>query len=268
MLRAHWRGYEIDSSEAAYEVAVPKPEELGTLVRALLSSGYFARKRYLVFEDPILRLRDYIIAHDQGDDKLTAKALGYLDKLIPCFNSKRLATINVRTIEAILNYVGAHRRELLEQKVFHFELSEEQLKTFEEYDYDFKPGGKVDETIFYSEEEIPLDGVVLYLNCYLEKLSKIPPEDQPKAREIASEILEKTGFPTFEEFLGEERDYLKENYDCLKPLSLRVRINPDATFLITGRWFDDGQFDFPYYRFFLQRASSKARAKIKFHMIY
>jgi hypothetical protein len=268
MLKAHWSGYEIDSSEAAYEVAVSKPEELGTLVRALLGSGYFTRSRYLVFEDPILRLRDHIIAHGHRDDKLTAKTLKCLERLIARFNPRRYVTINVRTIEALLNYVGIYREELLEHEVFHFEPTEEQREIYEEYEYKFESGGKVDETMFYSENEIPLDGVVLYLGCYLEKLSQIPPEDQSKAREIASEILKEIGLPIFETFLNGRRDYLKEQYDRPKPLSLRVRINPDATFLITGRWFDDGQFDFPYYQFFLQRAASKAKAKIKFHMIY
>jgi hypothetical protein len=79
MLKAHWCGFEIDSSEAAYEVKVPQPEELGTLVRGLLGSGYFVRSYYLLFEEPMVRLRDFIL---DREDKLGAKALDYLEKQI------------------------------------------------------------------------------------------------------------------------------------------------------------------------------------------
>ena len=58
-------------------------------MRALLGSGYFARTRYLVFEDPILRLRDYIIAHGRDDSKLTVKTLRYPEKLIARFDPER-----------------------------------------------------------------------------------------------------------------------------------------------------------------------------------
>jgi hypothetical protein len=82
MLKAHWSGFEIDSSEAAYEVKVPQPEELGTLVRALLGSGYFVRSHYLLFEEPMVRLRDFILERGDREDKLGAKALDYLEKQI------------------------------------------------------------------------------------------------------------------------------------------------------------------------------------------
>ena len=55
MLKAHWHGYEIDSSEAAYEVQVGQPEQLGSLARGILTSGYFVRSYYLVFEEPMKR---------------------------------------------------------------------------------------------------------------------------------------------------------------------------------------------------------------------
>jgi hypothetical protein len=51
-------------------------------------------------------------------------------------------------------------------------------------------------------------------------------------------------------------------------LSLRVRMNPDATFIVTGRWMDDGQFAFGYYDYLLGQAAKKAKAKIAMHMIY
>ena len=64
MLKAHWHGYEIDSSEAAYEFEVRRPEQLGTLVRGFLTSDYFVRSYYLVFEEPLVRLRDLMVARD------------------------------------------------------------------------------------------------------------------------------------------------------------------------------------------------------------
>jgi hypothetical protein len=129
MLKAHWSGYEIDSSEAAYEVKVKEPEEMGTLVRAFLTSGYFVRSYYLLFEEPMVRLRDFIKEHGDPKDKLAAKALEYLDKQIDKFDSEgyRASRIGVRAIQSILNYVGAHRQELLDAQLFRFELTRPDL---------------------------------------------------------------------------------------------------------------------------------------------
>jgi len=170
MLKAHWHGYEIDSSEAAYEVQVPQPEQLGTLLRGLLTSGYFVRSYYLAFEKPLTRLRDSIRTHGDLEDKLTAKTLEHLDKQITKFDpdSWKANRIGVRAIETILNYVGVHRQELLKAETFHFELTEYQKEMREDYDYDepFEPGSLVEEEIYYSEKEIPLDGVALFPVSY------------------------------------------------------------------------------------------------------
>jgi len=271
MLKARWSGFEIDSSEAAYEVMVPQPDELGTLVRAFLTSGYFVRSYYLLFEEPMVRLRDYIKEHGDLKDKLTAKALEYLNKQIDKFDPEgyRASRIGVRAIEAILNYVGAHRRELLEAGTFRFELTDEQREMYEDYDYEFEPGQRVDETDFYSENEIPLDGVVLYLGCSLVKLSKLSPEEQRITYGRTKQSYEDVGLlEELASWFGEPRDYVRENLDRSQPLTLRVRLNPDATFTITGRWFDDGQFIYPHYEFLLNQAAKKAGVKIGFHMIY
>ena len=116
MLKARWIGYEIDSSEAAYNVAVPEPEKLGTLVRALLGSGYFVRSHMLFSEESIVRLRDFVAAQTPSDEeaKETNKVLALLDKQIAKFNDRRPTTIGVRAIESILNYIGAHPHQLLE----------------------------------------------------------------------------------------------------------------------------------------------------------
>ena len=269
MLKARWSGFEIDSSEAAYEVMVPQPDELGTLVRAFLTSGYFVRSYYLLFEEPMVRLREFILARGDQEDRLGAKALNYLEKQIAKFRPDRASTIGVRAIEAILNYVGAHRRELLEAGTFRFELTEEQREMYEDYDYEFKPGQRVDETDFYSENEIPLDGVVLYLGCSLVKLSKLSPEEQRITYGRTKQSYEGVGLlEEMASWFGEARDYVREDLDRSQPLTLRVRLNPDATFTITGRWFDDGQFIYPHYEFLLNQAAKKAGAKIGFHMIY
>jgi len=47
-----------------------------------------------------------------------------------------------------------------------------------------------------------------------------------------------------------------------------VRLNPDATLSIHGRWMDDGQFAYGYYEYILSQAAKKAGAKIGFHMSY
>ena len=268
MLKAHWSGFEIDSSEAAYEVKVPKPEDLGTLVRAILTSGYFVRSYYLLFQEPMLRLRDFI--KERGEDELGAKVLEHLERQISKFKPDRASTIGVRAIEAILNYVGAHRRELLEAGTFCFEPTEEQKEMYEDMEYEFEPGQRVDETDFYSEEEVPLDGVVLYLGCSLVKLSKLSPEEQKRTYRRTKQSYRRAGL--LEELagwgLGEPRDHVREDLDRPQPLTLRVRLNPDATFTVTGRWFDDGQFIYPHYEFLLRQAAKKAEAKINFHMIY
>ena len=271
MLKGHWRGYEIDSSEAAYEVKVPQPEELGTLVRGLLTSGYFVRSYYLLFEEPMNRLQDFIKEHGDPKDKLAARALQHLDKQIAKFDptSYRASRIGVRAIEPILNYVGAHGPELLEAQIFRFELAEEQEERYADYDYEFTPGEKVDETIFYSETEIPFDGVVLFLGCTFEKASKLSPGEQKRARRIArgagKQMDEFGGGP----FGGESwADLMQQDLDRSMNVSLRVRLNPDATFSVTGRWMEDGQFLYDYYTFLLGQAAKESGAKINLHMIY
>ena len=271
MLKAHWSGYEIDSSEAAYEVKVKKPEELGTLVRGLLTSGYFVRSYYLLFEEPMERLRQFLVEQGHEEDKLGGKALEYLDKQIAKFDpeSYRAPRIGVRAIQTILNYVGVHRQALSEAGTFHFELPEQQKEMFADYDYEFTPGEEVDETVFYSESEIPLDGVVLFLGCAFEKGSKLSSQEQKQARRIARQagkrMEEFGGSPFGGESWG---DMLQEDLDRSMNVSLRVRLNPDATFSVTGRWMEDGQFLYDYYTFLLGQAAKKAGAKVDLHMVY
>ena len=274
MLKAHWHGYEIDSSEAAYEAQVPRPEQLGTLVRGLLTSGYFVRSYYLLFEEPLVRLRDFILAHGDMEDKLTAKALEYLEKQIAKFDptSWKASRIGVRAIEAILNYVGTHRQELLDAGTFRFELTEEQKEMMRDYGYDeeFEPGSRVRESDYYSEEEIPFDGVVLSLGCSLVPANKLEPREAKRAYKLVRDHYKQVGL--LDELAGwgwgAPRDYVQEDIDKRQHLSLRVRINPDATFIITGRWFDDGQFIFPYYDYLLGLAAKKAGVKLKTHSVY
>lgn len=272
MLKARWSGYEIDSSEAAYEVVVQQPEEMGTLVRGLLSSGYFVRSYYLLFEEPFLRLRDFITEHGNQDDKPMAKALEYLEKQIAKFDpdSWRGSRIGVLAIQAILNYVGAHRQELLDAEVFRFDLTEDQREMLRDFGYEFTPGEWIDETDYYSESEIPLDGVVLDLGCRLVSVDKLAPEEQEVAYQVTHDSYEEVGL--LDELAAwsfdPERDYVLEDISQPQHLSLRVRLNPDATFTVIGRWMDDGQFMYPYYEYMLKQAAEKATAKIKFHMIY
>ena len=106
MLQAHWSGYEIDSSEAAYEWKVKEPEKLGTLVRSLLSSGYFVRSYYLLSELSLQRLRDYVAANDPDETKLLAA----LDKQIAKFDDRRFTTVGVSVKEpSSLGGSKAHR---------------------------------------------------------------------------------------------------------------------------------------------------------------
>lgn len=271
MLKARWSGYEIDSSEAAYEVKVKQPEELGTLLREFLTSGYFVRSYYLLFEEPMERLRQFIVEQGHEEDKLGAKALEYLDKQIAKFDpeSYRATRVGVRVIQAILNYVGAHRHAFSEAGTFHFELPDEQKAMYADYDYEFTPGEKVDETVFYSESEIPLDGVVLFLGCNFEKASKLSSQEQKQARRIArgaGRQMEEFGGSSF----GGESwgDMLQEDLERPMNVSLRVRLNPGTTFSVTGRWMEDGQFLCDYYTFLLEQAAKKAGAKVDLHMIY
>ena len=271
MLKARWSGYEIDSSEAAYEVKVKQPEELGTLLREFLTSGYFVRSYYLLFEEPLERLRQFIVEQGHEEDKLGTEALDYLDKQIAKFDpeSYRAPRIGVRAVQALLNYVGAHRQALSEASTFHFELPEEQKAMYADADYEFTPGEKVDESVFYSEDEIPLDGVVLFLGCSFEKASKLSSQEQKQARRIArgaGKQMEEFGASSF----GGEGwgDMLQEDLERPMNVSLRVRLNSDATFSVTGRWMEDGQFLCDYYTFLLEQAAKKAGAEVDLHMIY
>ena len=263
MLKAHWHGYEIDSSEAAYEAEVPKPEQLGTLVRGLLGSGYFVRSYYLVFEEPLIRLRDFILARGERENKLTAKTLEHLEKQIPKFDpsSYKASRIGVRAIESILNYVSAHRQELLESEAFRFELTEGQREMREDYDHEeFEPGSLIEEEYYYSEDEIPFDGVALYLGCSLVPASKLEPREARQAYKLVHDHYDAVGL--LDEMAGwswgPPRDYVQEGIDRHHGLTLRVRLNPEATFTITGRWRDDGQFIFPYYDYLLGLAAKEA----------
>lgn len=275
MLKAHWHGYEIDSSEAAYEAQVPQPEQMGTLVRNLLTSGYFGRSCYLLFEEPLVRLRDFITAQGQ-EDELAVKVLEHLEKQIAKKSPKswKAATIGVRAIEPILNYVGAHRQELLEAQTFRFELTAEQREMMEDYDTEeFEPGDLVEEQDYYSEDEIPLDGVVLFLGCSLTPANKLAPSEQKRAYSLVRRSYKQSGLldelEGFGAFMGRgAQDYVAEDINRPLPLTLRVRLNPDATFTITGRWMDDGQFIFPYYDYLLGLAAKKAGAKLNTFSIY
>ncbi|MBC8253925.1 MAG: hypothetical protein H8E35_07845 [Ardenticatenia bacterium] len=268
MLKAHWHGYEIDSSEAAYEAQVPQPEQLGTSVRGLLTSGYFVRSYYLAFEEPLVRLRDFIVAQGEAEDKLTAKASEHLEKQMSKFDptSWKASRIGVRAIESILNYIGAHRQELLDAETLRFELTKQQKEMREDYDYgeEFEPGSLVKESIYYSEEEIPLDGVVLLLGCDLVPASKLSPEENKRAYQKVRRHYKEVGL--LDEMSGwgwgAPRDYVQDDINKRQGLTLRVRLNPDATFTITGRWMDDGQFIFPYYDYLLGLAAKKAGVKI------
>ncbi len=268
MLKARWHGYEIDSSEAAYEAQVPQPEQLGTLVRGLLTTGYFVRSYYLTFEEPLIRLRDFIRDHGDLEDKLTAKTSEYLDKQIAKFDptSWKASTIGVRAIESTLNYVGTHRQELLEAETFRFELTEEQKEMRDDHDYDdedeFEPGGMVEEKYYYSEYEIPFDGVAFLLGCSLSPASKLEPREARRAYKLVHDNYEQVGLLDEMAGWGTPRDYVQESIDQRHSLSLRVRINPDATFTITGRWMDDGQFILPYYDYLLGLATKKAGVEI------
>jgi hypothetical protein len=268
MLKARWHGYEIDSSEAAYEARVPEPEQLGTLVRGLLTSGYFIRSYYLVFEKPLARLRDFIVARDEGEDRLTARALEHLEKQIAKFDPAgyKPSRIGVRAIESILNYVGVHRQELLEAGTFRFELTQEQKQMRADYGYDeeFEPGSLVEEQYYYSEYEIPLDGVVLLLGCDLVPSSKLEPQEAKRAYKLVHDHYKQLGLLDQLEGWnwGPSRDYVQEDIDRRQDITLRVRLNPGATFTITGRWMDDGQFIFPYYDHLLGLAAKKAGLKL------
>ncbi len=265
MLKAHWSGYEIDSSEAAYSMAVPEAERMGTLVRALLSSGYFIRSCWLLSELQTVRLRDYVAAQDQIDKQI----LDLLDKQIAKAGAPRPATIGVRAVETFLNYIGAHRHQLLEAQTFQFELTDEQREALEDYgeDDEFEPGGFVDEWLYYSEDEIPWDGIVMALGCNLVGAGKLTPQEQRKAYKLVRASYKESGL--LDEmagwnFGGPPRDYVLEDISRAQALSLHVRLNPDATFSIHGRWMDDGQFIYPYYAYLLELAAKKASAKIDF----
>jgi hypothetical protein len=285
MLKAHWSGYEIDSSEAAYSVKVPKPAELGTLVTALLRSDYFVRSFYLLFEAPMERLQQFISERSDPQDKLAAKALQQLDKQIAKFDpdGERVSRIGVRAIEPILNYVGTHRQELLDAQVFCFGLTAEQEEYWADVgvDFEFEPGQRVNEVDFYSEQEIPFDGVVLYLGCSLIGLDKLPPEEQSKAKaavrrtDVMIQDAEDeprrggrgmNGIDTIFQSMFGPRDPW-QTYNRPQMLTLRVRLNPDATFVIIGRWMDDGQFAYGYYDYVLHQAAKKAKARVSLHMV-
>jgi len=264
MLRARWSGYEIDSSEAAYNVKVQEPAQMGSLVRAFLGSGYFVRSFYLLSEQQMFRLRDWVAQREPPK----AKICRALDKVISKFNDRRWSRIGVRNLETILNYVGQCAQELLDDGVFRFEPTKEEREQLADYDLEFEPGSFVDESLFYSEDEIPTDGVVMALGCAVQGAQKLSPEEQRQARQIvrrAGRDMDQFESPLFG---GSWTDLLAQGLERPMDISLRVRLNPDATFSITGRWMEDGQFLYAYYSYLLHRAAEKVGAEMGFHMSY
>jgi len=238
---------------------------MGTLVRNFLTSGYFTRSYSLLFEEPFVRLRDFIKEKGDLSDKLTAQTLKHLEGQIAKFDPEgyRASRIGVKAIESILNYVGVHRQELLDAQVFRFELTPDQEEMYEDFDYEFEPGKKVNEEDFYSEEEIPLDGVVLYLGCNFVTASQLGPKEQKEARRIARRVgkeMDSFEGPMFDDSWS---DLLLRDLESSMPVSLRVRLNPDATFTVAGRWMEDGQFMFEYYDFLLEGAAKEAGVKME-----
>lgn len=264
MLRARWSGYEIDSSEAAYSVKVEEPGQMGTLVRAFLGSGYFVRSFYLLSEQQMLRLREWAAQRELPETRICQA----LEKVISRFNNRRWTRIGVRNLETILNYVGEHAQELVDDQVFRFELTEEERGQLADYDIEFEPGSFVDESLFYSQYDIPMDGVVMPLGCALVKAERLSAAQQRRAHQIVREAGRQ--MDRFERpVLGESwSDLLANGLDQTMDISLRVRLNPDASFSITGRWMEDGQFLYGYYSYLVEQAAEKAGAELGFHMVY
>ena len=131
-------------------------------------------------------------------------------------------------------------------------------------DEEFEPGSQVEEEYYYSEYEIPFDGVVLFLGCSLVPASKLEPREARRAYKLVRDHYKQVGL--LDEMAGwswgPARDYVEEDINRRHGITLRVRINPDATFTVTGRWMDDGQFIFPYYDYLLGLAAKKAGVKM------
>jgi len=264
MLRARWSGYEIDSSEAAYKVKVKDPAHMGTLMRAFLGSGYFVRSFYHLSEVQMERLQEWVAQREPPEAKMRQA----LDKVISKFSDTRWSRIGVRNLETILNYVGQHAQELLDDQLFRFELTDEEREQYADLDIEFEPGSFLDETDFYSEGEMPMDGVVMALGCALVKAEKLTPGERRETRQIvrrAGRRMDRFERP----FFGERWvDLLASSLERSMNISLRVRLNPDATFSVTGRWMEDGQFLYDYYSYLLEQAAEKAGAQVGFDMIY
>ena len=130
------------------------------------------------------------------------------------------------------------------------------------YDEEFEPSGLVEEQDYYSEDEIPLDGVVLLLGCSLVPANKLESREAKRAYKLVHANYEQVGMLDEMAGWGPPRDYVQDDINKPHHLSLRVRINPDTTFTITGRWMDDGQFIFPYHDYLLGLAAKKAGMKI------
>jgi hypothetical protein len=265
MLQARWKGYEIDSSEAAYGLEVKDPPRVGTLMRAFVTSGYFVRSFYLLSEQQMRRLQQWVTEHEVSEGKICE----VLDAVVAKFNDERWSRIGVRQMEAIGNYVGEHAQELLDAQLFRFELTDDQREDYQDADIEFEPGGFVDESDFYSEYEIPMDGTVMMLGCRLVTSDSLRPAEWRMAHRVvrqAARSMDEFGGPMFG---GSWADLLAESIaERTMNVSLRVRLNPDATFAITGRWMEDGQFLFDYYSYLLEQAAKHAEAEIDFNMLY
>ena len=95
------------------------------------------------------------------------------------------------------------------------------------------------------------------------KASQLTPAEQKKAWQIARRAgkrMDEFGGPSM---FGESwADMLESDLERSMDVTLRVRLNPDATLSVTGRWMEDGQFLHDYYAYLLGQAAEETGAKI------
>ena len=115
-----------------------------------------------------------------------------------------------------------------------------------------------------AEDLAGTDGAVLFLSCTLVPANKLEPKEGKRAYKLVRDHYKRVGL--LDELAGwswgPARDHVQEDINHRHGITLRVRLNPGATFTVTGRWMDDGQFIFPYYEYLLGLAAKEAGAEL------
>lgn len=237
MIKASWRGFEIDSSEASYDFEVRKNENLPRLVHGVLTSKYCNRSYFLIdLQETLPNLRRFIRAHpEDSEGKEILLLFADLPEESRDYLYKRMG---VKSIKKLLTYIASRAEKMCDSGLFNFVDKEK----YEEY------------LMEVPEEEERERGWWIKIESSFKGLPKLLLEEQKKAGKALIESFKDRYFG-FAEQEGFSRREMLEWVEHSQEFLLMIGLNSDASLELQARWFDDGQFAKGYYDYLLDQIS-------------